>query len=78
VDEISAKPDDILRRNLLRLTRLETSTIQDLKDYVSKLWIINEATQTLAVDKITSLVQSEKVQYNIKNFVENGQFPWNK
>ena len=78
VDEISTKPDDILRRNLLRLTRLETSTIQDLKDYVSKLWIINEATQTLAVDKITSLVQSEKVQYNIKNFVENGQFPWTK
>lgn len=78
VDELSTNTNDTLRRSLLRLTRLETSTIQDLKEYVSKLWIINETTQTLAVDKITSLVQSDKVKNNIKNFVEKGQFPWNK
>lgn len=78
VDDLNSNTSDTLRRSLLRLTRLETHTIKDLKDYISKLWIISEATQTLAVDKITSLVQSEKVQNNIKNFVEKGIFPWNK
>lgn len=78
VDELTSNTNDTLRRNLLRLTRLETSTILDLKDYMSKLWIINEETQRIAVDKITSLVTSDKVQNNIRNFVENGKFPWNK
>lgn len=78
VDEISDNVNETVRKNLLRLTRLETSTIMDLKDYMSKLWIINEQTQELAVNKISCLLNSEKVQSNIKNFVENEKFPWEK
>ncbi len=78
VDEISTNINDIVRKNLLRLTRLETETIKSLKDYISKLWIINEQTQQLAVNKISSLLNSEKVQNNIKNFIQNGKFPWDK
>ncbi len=78
VDELSTNVHDTVRKNLLRLTRLETDTIKDLKEYISKLWIINEQTQKLAVDKITSLIGSEKVQSNIKNFIQNGKFPWDK
>jgi polyketide biosynthesis enoyl-CoA hydratase PksH len=78
VDEVSDNPSDALRRNLLRLTRLETDTILNLKDYMSKLWIISEQTQKIAVDKITALTASEKVQHNIKNFIQNGIFPWSK
>ncbi len=78
VDELSNNVNDTLRRSLLRLTLLETSTILDLKNYMSKLWIIDETTQQIAVDKISSLVQTDKVINNIKNFVENGKFPWNK
>lgn len=78
VDEISNNTEDALRRSLLRLVRLETSTVLDLKDYMSKLWIISNQTQQLAVGKITSLMQSEKVQRNIKNFIENNKFPWDK
>ncbi|WP_103865518.1 enoyl-CoA hydratase/isomerase [Aquimarina sp. I32.4] len=78
VDEITSNTENTLRRSVLRLLRLESSTVLDLKDYMSKLWIISDDTQKLAVDKITSLVESEKVQSNIKNFVENGKFPWDK
>lgn len=78
VDEISNNAEDALRRSLLRLTRLESSTVLDLKDYMSKLWIINEQTKKLAVAKITSLVESEKVKCNVKNFIENKKFPWEK
>ena len=78
VDEITTNVDEAVRKNLLRLAKLETHTISDLKDYMSKLWIINEQTQQLAVDKITSLLNSEKVRFNIKNFIENEKFPWDK
>lgn len=78
VDEISDNVNEAVRKNLLRLIRLETSTVMDLKDYMSKLWIINEQTQELAVNKISILLNSEKVQSNIKNFVENEKFPWDK
>lgn len=78
VDEISTNVNEAVRRNLLRLTRLETDTIKDLKDYMAKLWIINEQTQQLAVGKITALLNSAKVKANIKNFAENGRFPWDK
>lgn len=78
VDEVSTNTEDTLRRSMLRLLRLEPSTVLDLKDYMSKLWIISDHTQKLAVDKISSLITSEKVQHNIKNFVENKRFPWDK
>ena len=78
VDQINDHVSDTLRRNLLRLTRLETDTIRDLKQYMEELWIMDEQTQAFAVAKINSLVQSEKVQNNIKNFVKNDIFPWNK
>lgn len=78
VDEVSENIDDSLRKTLLRITRLETETIKDLKDYMSKLWIINQETQKLAVDKINSLIHSEKIRFNIINFLQNKKFPWEK
>lgn len=77
-DEVTANLNEAVRKNLLRLTKIETATIKELKDYMSKLWIINHKTQELAVSKITSLVSSVKVQTNIKNFIQNGQFPWDR
>jgi polyketide biosynthesis enoyl-CoA hydratase PksH len=78
VDELADNTADVLRRNLLRVTRLETETILDLKTYLEKLWIMDAETQQLAVNKITSLVNSEKVQANIKNYILNDKFPWSK
>ena len=78
VDELSTNVNDTLRRNLLRLNRLETHTIKGLKNYMSKLWIMNESTQRLAVETISALINSEQVQDNIRNFVQNGKFPWEK
>lgn len=77
-DEVSNNIDDAVRRNLLRLTRLETAVIKDLKNYVTGLWIINDNTQQLAVHKFKEMVSSEKVQHNITNFVQNGKFPWDR
>lgn len=77
-DEVSSNVNETLRKSLLRLTRVEPATIKDLKDYMSKLWIIDEETRRLAVNKISSLVRSDKVQFNIRNFTQNGKLPWDK
>lgn len=78
VDEITTNPNETLRRNILRLTRLEPAAVRELKEYMSALWIINEETQKIAVNKIKNLMRSETVQSNILNFVNNGKFPWDK
>ena len=78
VDEVSADLNENLRRNLLRLNRLDVDTIKSLKDFMARLWIIDEQTQKLAVGKIDSLIKSEKVQMNVRNFLERGVNPWNR
>lgn len=77
-DELSDNPDDSVRRNLLRLTKLESGTIKDLKRYAYQLWMIDERTRKISVDQFTSMISSDKVHSNIKNFVQSGKFPWDK
>jgi polyketide biosynthesis enoyl-CoA hydratase PksH len=78
VDEVCVNVNDALRKNLIRLTRLEPDAIKGLKSYMSQLWIMNEETQRLAVDKITSLLNTDKVRSNIENFAKSGRFPWER
>ena len=78
VDELTSDVNDAVRKASLRLMRLEPSTIKHLKNYMSKLWVMDAETQSLAVNTITSLLNSNKVQMNIENFVKKGKFPWDK
>ncbi|WP_166923273.1 enoyl-CoA hydratase/isomerase [Flavobacterium poyangense] len=78
VDEVADEINNEVRKNILRLSRLESSTIEEIKSYIAKLWIIKEETKTMAVAKLQSLMESERVQNNIKNFVEKGEYPWEK
>lgn len=76
VDIQSDNIDNEVRKLLLRLTKLETQTIHGAKDYLSNLWIMDERTERLAVDTITRLASSDKVQQNVKNYMSTGRFPW--
>lgn len=78
VDEVTDEITNEVRKNILRLSRLESNTIQEIKSYIAKLWIIKEETKMIAVTKLQSLMESETVQNNIKNFVEKGEYPWEK
>ena len=78
VDESTTDLDNLLRITSLRLLKLENDTVGELKNYMSKLWIINDETQRLAVEKINQLLYSDKVQTNIYNFVHYNKFPWEK
>ncbi|MEM1168623.1 MAG: enoyl-CoA hydratase/isomerase [Cyanobacteria bacterium P01_H01_bin.35] len=76
VDECSAKPDKILGQYLRRLKYLPSSGIKNLKNYISKLWIIEQETQDLAVNTITNLVESPEIKEKIQRFVKEGLLPW--
>ncbi|PCI37516.1 MAG: enoyl-CoA hydratase [Thiotrichales bacterium] len=78
VDELTEQPDDILRRLLLRLSRLEVQTLHDMKAYFRRLWFVDEAMEKVAVEEISRLTQTPQVQENIENFVKHQRFPWDK
>ncbi|MGY3792650.1 enoyl-CoA hydratase/isomerase [uncultured Aquimarina sp.] len=78
VDEIGTNLEENVRKNLLRLTKLETDTIKELKEYMGELWIINEQTKELAVNKISSLLMRDTVRSKINSFVNEGKMPWNQ
>lgn len=60
VDELNCCVEECVRMNLVRMTKLECGTVGELKAYMSKLWVLNENTQQLAVRKIASVLASEK------------------
>lgn len=78
VDELNTNVDTYIKRLLIRLTKLEMETISELKKYMWKLWIIDDQTQKIAVNKIKGLINSEQVQNNITQFVNSGKLPWDK
>ncbi len=76
VDTLSDKPDDDIRRYLLRLGRLDEQTILEAKAYFQKMWLLTEEMEQTAVVELNRLVNTERVQRNIKNYVEYQKFPW--
>jgi polyketide biosynthesis enoyl-CoA hydratase PksH len=78
VDDLTEQPQETLRRHLLRLRRLQPDTIAQTKAFFQKMWFVNEATEQHAVSTINQLVQEPHIQENIRNFLEHGNFPWEK
>ncbi|MEM7345724.1 MAG: enoyl-CoA hydratase-related protein [Chloroflexota bacterium] len=76
VDTLSSNPDDEIRRYLLRLGRLDEQTILDTKAYFKKMWLLTEAMEQEAIAELNRLMQTERIQKNIRNYVEHQKFPW--
>jgi polyketide biosynthesis enoyl-CoA hydratase PksH len=76
VDEMAESLDPIVRQLSMRLGRLQSTAIGELKRYFRKLWLITEQIEDLAVTEITRLTSSPDVQANIRNFVNGARFPW--
>lgn len=76
VDTLSDKPDDEIRRYLLRLGRLDEQTILEAKAYFQKMWLLTEAMEQTAIAELRRLMQTERVQTNIRNYAEQQKFPW--
>lgn len=76
VDEISENPHESVRRFWLRLSKLEESTIQNMKRYFRKMWLITEKMEEVAVREITRLSSHPEVIRNIVNYVKHQKLPW--
>lgn len=76
IDDLNDQLDESLRKYLVRLSRLDETTISDLKQYFRKLWIISEEMEKTAVLELTRLMQEPRIINNIRRYVEQGRFPW--
>ncbi|MBU6398869.1 MAG: enoyl-CoA hydratase/isomerase family protein [Verrucomicrobia bacterium] len=76
VDAVQEAPEEILRRYLLRLSRLDTATIATLKSYFRAMWILDDRMERAAVEEINRLSRSPRVQDNIRNYQVHRKFPW--
>ncbi|QRN93157.1 enoyl-CoA hydratase/isomerase family protein [Archangium violaceum] len=76
VDEVSDKPDEMIRQWALRLTRLKSSTIGNTKRFFRDMWMITEETERMAVAEISRLSELPEVKKDIRDFVERRLFPW--
>lgn len=76
VDELSEQPQEALENLLRRISRIDEPSIGELKSYFQKMWAIDQATETFAVDTINRLLQKTTVQDKIHNFVQHNQLPY--
>jgi polyketide biosynthesis enoyl-CoA hydratase PksH len=76
VDELVERPDDAIRKYLLKSSRVASSTVATIKDYFRKAWIIDGAMERRAVDLISTLMSDRTVNANIARYQVDGSFPW--
>lgn len=76
VDELTDTLDDAVRKLYLRVSRLESSTVGEIKQFFRQMWIITNDMEAGAVQETSRLVQDPRVLENIRNFIEHKRFPW--
>lgn len=76
VDEYSNDPNKIISKYIRRLKLLPSSGVQELKNFINKLWVIQEETQDLAVNKAAEMILSTTAKERIEQFMKNGGTPW--
>jgi polyketide biosynthesis enoyl-CoA hydratase PksH len=78
VDELTDNPDDAVRKLYLRVSRLEGTTIANIKNYFRRMWIISQDMEDAAVKETSRLMQDPQVLGNIRTFLDHKKFPWDK
>ncbi|MEU3039536.1 enoyl-CoA hydratase-related protein [Streptomyces diastaticus] len=68
VDEVTEDAWPFLRRLLFRASRFDGTVVGDLKRYLRRLWIVDGATQDLAVGEFSRLMSSDAVRRRITEF----------
>ena len=76
VDEYSTDTNKLINQYIRRLKYLPSSGVKELKNYINQLWIIQQETEDLAVNKLADLISDPIVQEKIKRFQKEGVLPW--
>lgn len=78
VDILSENPGDEIRKQLLRVSRVENETIADAKRYFSRFAPVDGTVAEAAIAETTRLLNSTRVRENIQRYVDTKQFPWER
>lgn len=78
VDDVGDRLDDMVRRHVIRSARLDPATVARMKAYFKKMWYLSQAMEQVAVDEIESLVREPRIVDNIRTFMEQKTFPWER
>ena len=76
VDELSADPDDALRRLLIRMERVREPTVAALKAHFADLWIMSAETERRSIARIKEAIADPQVAADIRAFVNDQVLPW--
>ena len=76
VDAYSEDSESLLRKHLIRLSRLSNSAISEYKEYMHQLSDILLRSQSLAVAANHRLFSSKENLDRIRRYVNEGKFPW--
>ncbi|PJN25706.1 enoyl-CoA hydratase [Kitasatospora sp. CB02891] len=76
VDELTDRPDEALRRLLVRLTRIDPVTVAELKRYVRSMWFTTEQTEEFALREFTRVMASPVARQRIESLTTNRGLPW--
>lgn len=78
VDEVSDNMKQTLLKYYQKISRIEETTIKNMKSYFREIWIINDEMEKNAVKQTSTLVSQPFVKDNIYNFVTYKKFPWER
>ncbi|MCZ9353751.1 enoyl-CoA hydratase-related protein [Streptomyces mutabilis] len=76
VDEVSADPNETVRRLLVRLTRIDPVTVGELKRYVRAMWFTTEETEEHALREFTRLMSSPVARQRVESLTTAERLPW--
>lgn len=76
VDEVTDDPDAAVRRLWLRVGKVDTETIRDIKRYSRSLWSLTPETEHFVLEEFRRLMSSDVVQRRISDFTTLQKLPW--
>jgi len=78
VDELADDVEPLLRRLRARLSKLDGSTISDLKAYQRRMWFLSEDMERAAVAEFTRLMSAPSVRARISAYATDQILPWER
>jgi polyketide biosynthesis enoyl-CoA hydratase PksH len=78
VDDLGADLRALSRRLALRVSKVDRSTVADLKQYAHRLCPLPDGTRELAIGELSRLMGRPVVQDRLSAFAASGRYPWER
>ncbi|WP_415949109.1 enoyl-CoA hydratase-related protein [Streptomyces sp. KLOTTS4A1] len=76
VDEVADDPEPLVRRLAFRSSKLDGTTLGDLKRYYRRQWFLTDEHERAAVEEFARLITSDGVRARLEDFAQHQRLPW--